>query len=162
MTRNNCLNAGGEWITLDRNHMPGCEFDLGGSRDTGGETLCEPGCKAKDGIKHLFVPLATKPFRAFQSGAKTAEVRQDAPRWASKHVYAGRRVILRRGYSTKEQLLGHIICVERAPRLQDLPAGMLEDACINMGEVGRYFDPEKPVVAFRMILPSGKKDKEAT
>ena len=64
----------------------------------------------------LFVPLATEPYRQFQSGEKTVEVRQAAPRWL--YVVSGREVRLRRGYSTPDEMRGVVLgCYEQAVHL---------------------------------------------
>ena len=47
----------------------------------------------------LFVPLASDPFEWFLSGAKQWEVRAHKRQYTTRHVYPGRRVELRRGYS---------------------------------------------------------------
>ena len=47
----------------------------------------------------LFVPLNATAFDWWRSGKKRWEVRRDAPRWSCRHVFPGRRVELRRGYS---------------------------------------------------------------
>lgn len=64
------------------------------------------------GQDRLFVPLSAQAFEWWKSGRKRWEVREDAPRWSPKHVYAGRRVELRRGYSGPSlwgTLTGHVV-----------------------------------------------------
>jgi hypothetical protein len=95
----------------------------------------------------LFVPLATEPFREFQSGRKTVEVRQDAPRW--RGVEPGRAVRLRRGYSTPDELHGNVTRVYRGA-FHDAPAWVREGARVRLPT--RFFDAEKPVVAFEVGL----------
>lgn len=95
----------------------------------------------------LFVPLATEPFRQFESGKKTVEVRQAAPRWL--HVVTGQGVRLRRGYSTPDELRGVVGRVFRG-NFRDAPAWVLDGACVRLPS--RFFDHEKAIVAFEVIL----------
>lgn len=55
----------------------------------------------------LFVPLASQPFEWFVSGEKHWELRRYGRQWTDKHVYHGRKVELRKGYSG-ESLWGTI------------------------------------------------------
>lgn len=102
------------------------------------------------GRQALFVPLAGPPFAAFYNGVKTVEVRQDAPRWSDKHVFPGRAVLLRRGYSTPDELARTVGRVWRgfAPAA---PAWVVEGARIDGWPVSRYFDAARPVVAFECL-----------
>lgn len=63
--------------------------------------------------KPLFVPLATGPYRWFESGAKTVELRRIGGQWQPKHVPAGRLATLSRGYSTPDRMPatvgGHVV-----------------------------------------------------
>ncbi len=52
-------------------------------------------------MDRLFVPLKTGPFEWFESGEKRFELRRYGRRWTDKHVYPGREVELRKGYSGK-------------------------------------------------------------
>jgi len=47
----------------------------------------------------LFVPLTAEAFGMWKSGKKKWEIRRHAKRWGIRHVYNGRRVELRLGYS---------------------------------------------------------------
>jgi hypothetical protein len=112
-------------------------------------------------MKPLFVPLATEPFERFAQGIKTVEVRQAKPRWVSS-VKPGRAVLLRRGYSTQDNLWGTVGRVAVADRVRDLPLWAKEGA--HLADVqqtiryrhGRemvlcYFDPDKAVLAFEVL-----------
>lgn len=49
--------------------------------------------------KPLFVPLKTEWFDKFAAGSKDVEYRKYGPGWNERTVYAGRPVILSKGYS---------------------------------------------------------------
>ncbi len=67
----------------------------------------------------LFVPLSSEPYSWFQSGLKKWELRKYGRQYTEKHVYLGRRVELRRGYSDKTKVLwGVIEVVECANNLE--------------------------------------------
>lgn len=53
----------------------------------------------------LFVPLATAPYHWFLSGAKSWELRKMRRQFTPKHVRAGRKVELRKGYADKNSSL---------------------------------------------------------
>ena len=57
----------------------------------------------------LFVPLAERPYRWFESGLKTWELRTMGRRFNARHIRIGRVVELRRGYSTPDSLWGTVI-----------------------------------------------------
>lgn len=97
----------------------------------------------------LFVPLATEPFRAFERGAKTVEIRQDAPRWGDRALYEGRRVRLRRGYSTPDQLMGVVGRVWRGLWMVDMPPWVVVG--VPLAGLQRYFDTTRPIVAFEVL-----------
>jgi hypothetical protein len=59
----------------------------------------------------LFVPLSTKWFNEYKRGRKKAELRTLGHQYNVNNVVKGRRVELRRGYSTKESLWGTITSV---------------------------------------------------
>ncbi|MBB3267703.1 hypothetical protein FHW79_005368 [Azospirillum sp. OGB3] len=54
--------------------------------------------------KPLFVPLATSPYRWFESGTKTWELRRVGGQFQPKHLPAGRAATLSRGYSTPDRM----------------------------------------------------------
>jgi ASC-1-like (ASCH) protein len=58
--------------------------------------------------KRLFVPLSTEPFNEFANGSKTYELRVYGRQWTEKHVWSGRDVELRRGYSVGQSIHGTI------------------------------------------------------
>lgn len=64
--------------------------------------------------KPLFVPLKTRYFRAFESGAKTTEYRLAGPRWNERSCWIGRPVTLSHGYSGS-RLYARVASVERIP-----------------------------------------------
>lgn len=49
--------------------------------------------------KPLFVPLKGEWFDQFADGTKTVEYRKYGPGWNERTIYAGRPVILSKGYS---------------------------------------------------------------
>lgn len=59
----------------------------------------------------LFVPLSTKWFNEYKRGRKTVELRGISSLFNVNTVIKGRKVELRRGYSTKESLWGTITSV---------------------------------------------------
>lgn len=59
-------------------------------------------------IDRLFVPVTSEVFGWWASGRKTWELRRAAPRWSPTHVYDGRSVEIRRGYSG-DSLWGRIV-----------------------------------------------------
>jgi hypothetical protein len=50
-------------------------------------------------MRPLFIPLRTRYFRAFESGAKTVELRRYGSRWNERRCVPGRQVVLSHGYS---------------------------------------------------------------
>lgn len=104
----------------------------------------------------LFVPLASGPFEAFRDGRKTVEVRQARGRWHTGNVTPGRRVLLRRGYSTRDEIAGTVGRVAWASRLKALPGwavngAALPFAVVHSDEPSDYFDPASPVLAFEVL-----------
>jgi hypothetical protein len=99
----------------------------------------------------LFVPLATVQYRKFESGEKTVEVRNDSPRWAAKHVFPGRPVLLRRGYSTRDEIAGFVGRVWRGPDILDAPDWIMHGAAVVDWLGNRFFDVTKPLVAFEVV-----------
>lgn len=70
-------------------------------------------------IDRLFVPLKTEPYEWFQSGKKHWELRQRRGGFRFG-AYVGRRVELRRGYSTEDALWGSITDVEVANTIDEM------------------------------------------
>jgi ASC-1-like (ASCH) protein len=62
-------------------------------------------------MDRLFVPLNTEPFEDFKHNGKTFELRSYGRQYTEKHVYTGRKVEVRKGYSG-ESLWGIIGKVE--------------------------------------------------
>jgi len=105
----------------------------------------------------LFVPLTAQAFGWWQSGRRKWEVRKRAKRWGPPHVYTGRRVELRRGYSGPS-LWGRIRQV-RSTSLRFLPALVRLDHILPpessfdaLRVAIRAVDLECPVVAFEVYL----------
>lgn len=65
-----------------------------------------------DPMKPLFIPLKTEYFEAFKAGTKDTEYRQHGPRWNEDTCYAGRKVVLSKGYGKTERLSGVITGIE--------------------------------------------------
>jgi len=68
----------------------------------------------------LFVPLASEPFRWFADGQKRWELRRYGRQYTERNVWVGRRVELRRGYSTDESLRGVIVETMRSASIREL------------------------------------------
>ena len=60
----------------------------------------------------LFVPLKTEHYRNFERGEKEWELRGVNNQFNAETVTVGRRVELRRGYSTDDSIWGEIADVE--------------------------------------------------
>lgn len=56
----------------------------------------------------LFVPLNSEWYYAFEDGTKDVELRGVNSRFNTDHVFTGRDVELRRGYSTGDSIWGSI------------------------------------------------------
>lgn len=80
---------------------------------------------AEENDDRLFVPLKTEHFEAFKSGKKDIELRGFGGRFNMETVVPGRRVELRRGYSTGDSLWGsiesvhHFLHIDRIPNRKD-------------------------------------------
>lgn len=98
----------------------------------------------------LFVPLAGAPWAAFNVGSKTVEVRQDAPRWGPKHVFEGRPVLLRRGYSTTDEIVGTVGRVYRG-FVSVAPEWVRAGAAIADWYASPCFDSSRRIVAFEVV-----------
>lgn len=69
----------------------------------------------------LFVPLASEPHRWFESGRKCWELRGAKAQYTANHVYVGRYVELRRGYSDRATaLFGIITTVAQSDSIQGI------------------------------------------
>ena len=88
-------------------------------------------------MNRFFVPLNSEPFEDFKSGSKTYELRGYGRCYTGKHVYRGRVVELRKGYSG-ESLWGRITNVE---------TGTLEEVLAK--------------VPWQKIIPKAKSRREA-
>lgn len=90
--------------------------------------------------KRLFVPLSNGPYSWFQSGMKKWELRKYGRQYTEKHVYVGRAVELRRGYSNPmDALWGEIEMVEFSNNLIS------------------FFD----VIDFALVIPTATSKQEA-
>jgi hypothetical protein len=58
--------------------------------------------------KPLFIPLKAKHYEAFESGEKGDELQLYGPRWNDMTCYAGRDVVLSKGYGRKHRMRGKI------------------------------------------------------
>lgn len=65
-------------------------------------------------MKHLFFPLFTEHFNAFESGIKDTEYRIYGKRYNECTCFIGRKVTLSHGYGKKRRLNGVIIGFERS------------------------------------------------
>lgn len=112
----------------------------------------------------LFVPLANEPFQWFADGRKRWELRRYGRQYTERHVRIGRRVELRRGYSTEESLWGVITQTLRATSVPDLfgkldyktivPTAKSEAEAIEIANkiLGISDDSQTPVFAFRVDI----------
>lgn len=88
--------------------------------------------------ERLFVPLNSEPWYAFERGEKRAEFRGVNNQFNPDTVYVGRRVELRRGYSTDDSLWRTITEVSVDDDLGALVqkhAGSLQHGDKSLGEV---------------------------
>lgn len=69
----------------------------------------------------LFVPLKGVHWHRFNDGRKTWELRGVGNAFNRDTIYEGRRVELRRGYSTDDSLWGEITQVEYYDELTEIP-----------------------------------------
>lgn len=68
----------------------------------------------------LFVPLSKEPFGWFASGRKKWELRRVGNQFHTDHIYHGRLVELRLGYSTSQSLWGCVQSIIHARSLTEL------------------------------------------
>ncbi len=83
-------------------------------------TNLPPVHRAAPKADRVFVPLSTDPYRWFESGEKKWELRGVGGAFTEKHLRVGRRVELRRGYSTPDSLWGTIAEVKTAKTVEQL------------------------------------------
>ncbi len=62
----------------------------------------------KQAYKTIFIPLIAEYFFAFKNGTKTAEYRRPEGQFSPENCTVGKRVNLRRGYSTNDNLYGTV------------------------------------------------------
>lgn len=101
----------------------------------------------------FYVFLAGGPYAAFGARRKTIEIRNVNTQYDPKHVRKGRPVILRRGYSTKDNLTGTIGTVVTARNWWELPPWVRARACVADPEESPFFRANDPIIAFEVILP---------
>lgn len=83
------------------------------------------------------MPLASEPYRWFQSGRKHWELRKNARQFTERHVRPGRSVELRLGYRDSQSAIwGEIVEVVSAPSLrvffQQVDWRTVLPECLNM------------------------------
>jgi hypothetical protein len=112
----------------------------------------------------LFVPLANEPFRWFADGQKRWELRRYGRQYTERNVWVGRRVELRRGYSTDESLRGVIVETMRSASIRELfgrvdyktilPTAESEAEAIEIANkiLGIPVGSQAPVFAFRVEI----------
>lgn len=64
-----------------------------------------PTSEASNQHDRLFVPLAAEPYRWFNDRSKRWELRRVAGQYTERQIIPGRRVELRRGYSSRQDAL---------------------------------------------------------
>lgn len=112
----------------------------------------------------LFVPLASEPFWRFAWAGKSVEVRQARGRWNRRNVREGRPVMLRRGYSTGDEIEGNVGRVAEAPTFDALPEWARVGAKVSPDQAVAWFDAGAPVLAFevrvvKLTLPGMDADR---
>ena len=90
--------------------------------------------------ERLFVPLASDPYQWFLDGHKTWEVRRMRRQYTTRHVWPGRVVELRRGYSDPTKSIW----------------GRISDV-VEAGSLSQLFDN----VDFKSVIPAAKDRDEA-
>lgn len=100
----------------------------------------------------LFLPVSTGPFNDYRDGAKTVEIRQRRGRWKLKNVPKGRRVLLRRGYSTPDELTGTVLKAVEASSWAELPVWAKFGASVEDPSRSEFFDAYEPLLAFEIGL----------
>lgn len=113
----------------------------------------------------LFVPLATEPYHWFLSGAKRWELRRKGRQYTGRHVRIGRRVELRRGYSSAKDALWGVIddiaeaesiraFFKRVPFSEVIPFALSEEEAASMAASILGIDPDasQGVIGFRVSL----------
>jgi GNAT superfamily N-acetyltransferase len=113
----------------------------------------------------LFVPLASQPFAWFESGKKLWELRKYGAQYTEKHVYDGRRVELRRGYSDRTRnhwgtirevvlTIGLAEMFTKVPYNQVIPTAKSEKEAIEQAAhiLRIEIDQPRPLIAFRVEI----------
>ncbi|MGA8142571.1 MAG: hypothetical protein WB987_01645 [Candidatus Acidiferrales bacterium] len=110
------------------------------------------------------MPLSKEPYRWFAEGLKQWELRKYGRQYTERHVRVGRKVELRRGYSTRESLWGVITEIVLAPNLHDffakvdykivVPVATSEKEAIQIAEKILRIPSHSgtPVFAFRVDI----------
>lgn len=113
----------------------------------------------------LFVPLSSEPYAWFEEGSKKWEVRRYGSRFTERYVVPGRRVELRRGYSSAQNALWgtirEVVWAEglsdlfaKVPYAQVLPTANNVAEAIDLVSGILTIDPTSlyPLLAFRVEL----------
>lgn len=113
-------------------------------------------------MDRLFVPLASAPFQWFGDGRKLWELRAMRGQFTPKHVREGRRVELRRGYSTGDSLWGTIAEIVEAtgirqffgavPWQEVLPESTDKDCSILAAHCILKVGGATPVIGFKVKI----------
>jgi hypothetical protein len=112
----------------------------------------------------LFVPLASQPYDWFASGLKHWEIRKYGRQYTEKHVYIGKPVELRRGYSNKINALWGVIerveytdnirsFFDKVPYADAIPTAFtLEEAILFLVESILRIQPDQPqkIIGFKI------------
>jgi hypothetical protein len=116
---------------------------------------CESSGSARHKVmqeKPLFVPMHSLPYYRFKRGSKWVEIRNAKGKWNPKQVKTGRAALLRRGYSTPDEIRGVVGRVAFVSSFRALPYWAVRGADLMEGdEHSGFFDPEGPVVAFEVL-----------
>lgn len=110
----------------------------------------------------IFVPVASAPFWRFVQGTKKFEVRSGKSPVARKVLRSvpGTPVLLRRGYSTKDELNLRLGRVYRASNWNALPDEAKKGADRRDEDLPlTYYDPAEEVVAFECLSDQTAEDR---
>lgn len=100
-------------------------------------------------IKPLFIPLKSIYYERFLDGSKTSELRLYGPRWNEKTCFAGRKVILSKGYGKKHRLEG--VITEFLKRDARTFGQTYQQSVMNI-----YGTLDKPIAEIRIKVLRGK------
>lgn len=106
--------------------------------------------------ERLFVPLATAPYRWFESGKKTWELRVKRGQYNTKNVRVGRPVELRRGYSTPDSIMGTIAEVVEAENIRAFFDVVPWERVICDPDVDQRWAAENHAAAILKTIPKGQ------